>query len=93
MCALPLPMRCLCHWLLQAMASAFYFCVLEGVMSVVDASWHDTFMMRGFDVMLTCTIIFAGIGTFAGGIFYQWRRTAADKQPNIFKLFFDNIKW
>ncbi|WIA41540.1 hypothetical protein OEZ86_008910 [Tetradesmus obliquus] len=76
-----------------AMASAFYFCVLEGVMSVVDASWHDYFMMRGFDVMLTCTIIFAGIGTFAGGIFYQWRCKAAEQTPSIFKLCWDNIKW
>jgi hypothetical protein len=85
---------CLCLGLrLQAMASAFYFCVLEGVMSVVDPSWHDHFMMRGFDVMLTCTIIFAGIGTFAGGIFYQWRCLAADQQPSIFKLFWNNIKW
>jgi hypothetical protein len=79
--------------LVQAMASAFYFCVLEAVMSVVDASWHDHFMMRGFDVMLTCTIIFAGIGTFAGGIFYQWRCQAAEKTPSIFKLCWDNIKW
>lgn len=75
------------------MACAFYFCVLEGVMSVVDPSWHDYFMMRGFDVMLTCTVIFAGIGTFCGGIFYQWRRLGAEGKVNIFKIIWENVKW
>jgi hypothetical protein len=85
---------CLFTWLLlQAMASAFYACVIEGIMSVIDPSWHDHFMMRAFDVMLTCTVIFAGVGTFCGTIFYQWRRLGAEKQPNMFEITWDTVKW
>uniref|UniRef100_A0A383WC27 Glycosyltransferase 2-like domain-containing protein n=1 Tax=Tetradesmus obliquus TaxID=3088 RepID=A0A383WC27_TETOB len=76
-----------------AMAAAFYACMLEGVLSVVDPGWHDYFMMRGFDVMLTCTVVFIGIGTFCNAIFYQWRRLGAEKQPNMFKITWDNLKW
>jgi hypothetical protein len=79
--------------LLQAMAAAFYGCILEGVLSILDPGWHDNFMMRSFDVMLTCTAIFIGIGTLCGAIFYQWRRLGAEKQPNMFKIAWDTIKW
>lgn len=79
--------------LMQAMAAAFYFCMLEGIMSVWDPGFHDYFMIRSFDVMLTCTVIFSGIGTFCGGIVYQWRRTGARRNANVFKIVWNEIKW
>lgn len=75
------------------MGAAFYLCIFEGVMSVVDPGFHDYFVTRSFDVMLTCLVIFTGIGTFCGGIVYQWRRTAADRNANMFKIVWDQIKW
>jgi hypothetical protein len=79
--------------LLQAMASAFYGAVFEGVLSVIDPGFHDKFVMRGFDVMLTCTVIFSGVGTLCGTVFYQWRRLGDKHQPNMFKICWDAIKW
>jgi hypothetical protein len=78
--------------LLQAMASAFYGAVIEGVLSVADPGFHDNFMMRSFDIMLTCTVIFAGLSTFCG-FFYQWRCLGDKHQPNMFKISWDSIKW
>lgn len=75
------------------MGASFYYCMFEGIMSVVDPGFHDHFITRSFDVMLTCTLIFTGIGTFCGGIVYQWRRMGADQNANIFKILWDQLKW
>jgi hypothetical protein len=36
-----------------AMASAFYYVIFEGVMSIVDPGFHDYFIPHSFDVSLT----------------------------------------
>lgn len=36
--------------------------------------------------MLTGLVIFSGIGTVCGGIIFQWRRTAANRKVNMFKV-------
>jgi hypothetical protein len=40
-----------------AMASAFYFVIFEGVMSIVDPGFHDYFIPHSFDVSHTCTLM------------------------------------
>lgn len=75
------------------MGGAFYFCLFEGAMSIVNPGFHDYFMTRAFDVMLTCTFIFSGIGTLCGGIFFEWRRRGVDQGANIFKIVWDQVKW
>jgi hypothetical protein len=76
-----------------AMGSAFFFVIFEGVMSIMDPGFHDIFMIRGFDILLTCTVIFAGIGTFCNSVVFRWRRDACEKQGNIFKIMWDRLKW
>lgn len=75
------------------MGSAFFYCLFEAVMSVIDPKFHDYYLPRSFDVMLTCNVIFSGIGTICGGIVFQWRRQAADKKANLFKIIWDQLKW
>lgn len=36
-----------------AMASAFYYVIFEGVMSVIDPKFHDYFIPHSFDVSLS----------------------------------------
>jgi len=36
--------------------------------------------------MLTGLVIFSGIGTVCGGMIFQWRRNAAMRQANMFKV-------
>jgi hypothetical protein len=37
-------------------------------------------------IMLTGLVIFSGVGTVCGGIIFQWRRNAANRQANVFKV-------
>lgn len=76
------------------MGSAFYYCLFEGVMSVIDPKFHDYFLTRSFDVMLTCNVIFTGMGTVCGEVFFQWRRMG-DKshKASIFAIAWNQIKW
>ena len=75
------------------MGGAFFFCIFEAVMSVIDPGFHDYFMTRAFDVVLTCNFIFTGVGTFCGGIFFEWRRTGVDQRANIYKIIGEHLKW
>ena len=76
-----------------AMGAAFYFMLFEGVMSVLNPGFHDVFMIRGFDLMLTCTLIFGGVGTICHGVVFQWRREAANGKANILRIIWNRIKW
>lgn len=80
-------------YLLQAMGAAFYYCLCEGVMSVVDPKFHDYFLTRSFDVMLTCNVIFTGMGTVCGEVFFQWRRLGDGHKANFFVIAWNQIKW
>lgn len=75
------------------MGGAVYFCLFEAVLSVVDPGFHDRFTIRAFDVMLTCTVIFSGVGTVCGGVIYEWRRQGATGAGNLFKIFWKYMKW
>ncbi|KAF8057139.1 hypothetical protein HT031_006148 [Scenedesmus sp. PABB004] len=49
-----------------AMGAAFFYVMFEGIMSVIDpkaraGDFHDYFLTRSFDVMLTCTVVFGGL--------------------------------
>jgi hypothetical protein len=36
--------------------------------------------------MLTGLVIFSGVGTMCGGIIFQWRRSAANRKADMFKV-------
>jgi hypothetical protein len=75
-----------------AMASAFPLAMLEGVCAIVKPDIHDKYMVRTFDIMLTCTFIFGLISTF-GNIILQWRRESLQGKNNIVKIAWNEIKW
>lgn len=58
-----------------ALASSFYYMVAEGIISIMYPEFYDRYMVRSFDVMITCVLIF-GIINVIGEIIIQWRLNA-----------------
>lgn len=74
------------------MGAAFYYCLAEALMSVLKPGFHDHFLARSFDVMLTCNVIFSGVGTLCGNVFFQWRREATAKGGSILAITWEHLK-
>jgi hypothetical protein len=74
-----------------ALAAAFYYVIAEGICSIVYPEFYNNFMIRSFDVMLTCVFIF-GITSIVGEIVLQWRLNALNGS-NILSLIWDEVKW
>ena len=72
-----------------AMGSAFPLMLIEGVFSIVNPSIYDVYMLRTFDIMLTCVFVFGIIST-SGCILFAWRQ---QKNPNLLKIVWDEVKW
>lgn len=75
-----------------AMSSAFPLMMLEGVLAIIKPDIHDKYLIRTFDIMLTCTFIFGIISTL-GNIALVWRQQSLKGQNNIVKIVWDEIKW
>jgi hypothetical protein len=75
-----------------AMASAFPLAILEGVCAIVKPDIHDKYMVRTFDIMLTCTFIFGIISSF-GNIALLWRKNSLQGKNNILRIIWNEIKW
>jgi hypothetical protein len=75
-----------------AMASAFPLMMFEGVAAIVKPDLHEKYMVRNFDVMLTCTFIFGIISNF-GNIALNWRRESLKGRNNIITIIWDELKW
>lgn len=57
-----------------AFAAAFYFVLLESVLTLVNPMWWDRYLLRTFDVMLSCLVVFLGVPTLTNFVF-KWRVT------------------
>jgi hypothetical protein len=55
-----------------AMGSGIFFTLTEAVVGVLAPYYYDKYAIRGFDIMLTCTIIFAGISLISD-VLVRWR--------------------
>jgi hypothetical protein len=75
-----------------AMASALPFALIEGIVSIIRPDIHDKYMVRSFDVMLTCTFIFAIVATF-GNVMLIWRIRSLSGDNNILWIIWNEIKW
>ena len=75
----------------MAMASAFYYVLAEGIMNILFPSFYDDYMVRSFDVMLTCVFIF-GLTSLIGEIVLQWRLHCLSGK-SMLKIIWDEIKW
>jgi hypothetical protein len=72
-----------------AMGSAFPLMMMEGICSIVKPEIYDVYMLRTFDIMLTCVFVFGIIST-SGCILFAWRQ---QKNANILKIIWDEVKW
>jgi hypothetical protein len=75
-----------------AMAAAFPLTIFEAIVSIIKPDIHDKYMIRSFDIMLTCTFIFGIISTF-GNIMLSWRQQSLKGKNNIVKIVWEEIKW
>jgi hypothetical protein len=55
-----------------AMAGSFPLVVMEAVLTYTNPAYYTLFSEHGFDITLTCTIIFGAISTL-GEIIMRWR--------------------
>jgi hypothetical protein len=69
----------------------YYHFKFSGISSIVYPEFYDKFMIRSFDVMLTCVFIFGATSIFAE-IVLQWRLNALNGK-SIFPLIWQEIKW
>jgi hypothetical protein len=74
-----------------AMAASFYYVILEGICSILYPQLYDKFMVRSFDVMLTCVIIF-GATNVVGEIVLQWRLYSITGKTFI-SILWNELKW
>eukprot|EP00877_Chromochloris_zofingiensis_P011428 jgi/Chrzof1/6539/Cz19g00110.t1 len=75
-----------------AMASAFPFVLYEGAMTILNPDFFGKFAVASFDVMLTCLVIFGGIGTFTGCMF-KWRYHSIKGKSNILATLWHDLKY
>lgn len=75
-----------------AMASAFPLAMFEGLCSILKPDLHEKYMVRTFDIMLTCTFIF-GIISSCGNILLNWRKNSLRGQNNLVKIIWEEVKW
>ncbi len=52
-----------------ALAVSFYFTILETVSGFVFPELYNTYMQRGFNVMLSCMVLFGALATFSQIVF------------------------
>jgi hypothetical protein len=74
-----------------AMASVFYYVILEGVCSIVYPELYEKYMIRSFDVMLTCVVIF-GASNLVGEVVFNWKLESL-KGKSLFVIIWDEFKW
>jgi hypothetical protein len=75
-----------------AMGAAFYFTLWEAVASVLVPDFFDIYMVRGFNIMLTVTIIFGGFA-ICSGILLLWRVNGSQKhQVSILRIIWNEVR-
>lgn len=74
-----------------AMAASFYYVIFEGISSIFFPDFYTKYMVRSFDIMLTCVVIFGCVCVF-GEIILQWRLNGL-KNISIFVIAWNEVKW
>jgi hypothetical protein len=66
--------------------------MLEGLAVFARPDIHEKYLVRTFDIMLTCTFIFGIISTY-GNIALIWRQQSLKGKNNIVEIVWNEVKW
>lgn len=76
-----------------AMASALPYVLLEGIVSICRPDVHDKYFIRAFDVMLTCTVLFALVNTLATSLLIYRLEHQPQRGQSFLQILWNEVKW